>query len=90
MNRYSEIIRQIAAKHNLPLVDLRKQFLDYNLKNNPENKESGILTSDSVHLNEKGNQLVADLMWSAIKGIKVNECLNRSHEIIILLSFLDQ
>jgi lysophospholipase L1-like esterase len=69
MNQYSNIIRGIAAKNNLPLVDLRKAFLDYNLKNNPENKDRGILTSDRVHLNPKGNQLVADEMWKAIKSL---------------------
>jgi lysophospholipase L1-like esterase len=67
MNAYSNIIRGIAAKNNLPLIDLRKSFLDYNLKNNPENKDRGILTTDRVHLNAKGNQLVADEMWKAIR-----------------------
>lgn len=69
MNQYSNIIRDIAARNNLPLVDLRKTFLDYNLKNNPENKDRGILTVDRVHLNAKGNQLVADEMWKVIKGL---------------------
>ncbi len=69
MNQYSNIIRSIAAKNSLPLIDLRKSFLDYNLKNNPDNKDRGILTTDRVHLNAKGNQLVADEMWKAIKGI---------------------
>ena len=68
LNKYSNIIRGIAAKNNLPLVDLRKAFLDYNLKNNPANKESGILTTDRVHLNAKGNQLVADEMWKVIQA----------------------
>jgi lysophospholipase L1-like esterase len=67
MNAYSNIIRGLAQKNNLPLVDLRKIFLDYNLKNNPENKDRGILTGDRVHLNAKGNQLVADEMWKLIK-----------------------
>lgn len=70
MNQYSNIVRNIAAKNALPLVDLRKSFLDYNLKNNPENKDRGILTTDRVHLNAAGNQLVADEMWKAIKDIK--------------------
>jgi len=69
MNRYSGIIRGIAQKNNLPLVDLRQKFLDYNKQYNTENKESGILTRDRVHLNDKGNQLVADEMWKAIKGL---------------------
>ncbi len=62
LNKYAQIIRNLAAKFNCDLVDLRKIFLEYNLKNNPENKESGILTADRVHLNEQGNQLVADKM----------------------------
>jgi isoamyl acetate esterase len=67
LNQYSKIIRGLATKNNLPVVDLRKIFLDYNLKNNPENKTKGILTTDGVHLNAAGNQLVADEMWKAIK-----------------------
>jgi lysophospholipase L1-like esterase len=69
MNQYSTIIRGLASKNNLPIVDLRKAFLEYNLKNNPENKYRGILTTDRVHLNTKGNQLVADEMWKAIKAL---------------------
>jgi lysophospholipase L1-like esterase len=68
LNEYSKIIRNLATKNNLPLVDLRKAFLDYNLKNNTDNREKGILTSDRVHLNAKGNQLVADEMWKVIKA----------------------
>lgn len=67
LNRYAQIIRNIASKNNLPLCDLRKAFLEYNLKNNPENKESGILTTDRVHLNDLGNQLVADEMMKFLK-----------------------
>jgi lysophospholipase L1-like esterase len=70
LNRYSNIIRSIATKNNCSLVDLRKLFLDYNLKNNSENKESGILTTDRVHLNETGNRLVAEAMWAAVKQAK--------------------
>jgi isoamyl acetate esterase len=69
LNSYSNIIRGIASKNNLALVDLRKSFLDYNLKNNKQNKESGILTTDRVHLNATGNQLVADEMWKVIKSL---------------------
>jgi len=69
MNQYSNIIRAIAEKNSLPLVDLRKAFLNYNLKNNPDNKDRGILTTDRVHLNPAGNQLVADEMWRTIKNL---------------------
>jgi lysophospholipase L1-like esterase len=69
MNHYSNIIRKIATKNKLTLVDLRKFFLEYNLKNNKENKDRGILTTDGVHLNSAGNQLVADEMWKVIKKL---------------------
>lgn len=69
LNRYSNIIRDIAKKSNLPLINLRQQFLDYDKANNPENKEKDILTYDKVHLNPKGNQLVADGMWKAVKAL---------------------
>ena len=70
LNRYSELIRTLAQKHSLSLVDLRKGFLEYSKLNNPENKEQGILTTDRVHLNEKGNEFVAAEMWKAIRGVK--------------------
>ncbi|HSF45282.1 MAG TPA: GDSL-type esterase/lipase family protein [Chitinophagaceae bacterium] len=70
LNRYSNIIRNLAKKNEVPIVDLRKNFLDYNQKNNPENKESGILTTDRVHLNAAGNKLVAESMWKAIEALK--------------------
>lgn len=66
LNRYSNIIRTMAAKNNVQVCDLRKGFMDYELKNNPENKEKDILTADRVHLNPKGNELVAKLMTDAL------------------------
>ncbi|WP_093825179.1 SGNH/GDSL hydrolase family protein [Spirosoma endophyticum] len=70
LNQYSRFIRELAQRNNLPLVDLRKAFLDYNLKNNPENKEKGILTTDRVHLNDAGNQLVAEQMQQVLMAGK--------------------
>ncbi len=68
LNEYSKMIRDIAQKNNLYLVDLRKAFLDHDLKNNPGNKTSGILTSDGVHLNARGNQFVAEEMWKVLQA----------------------
>ncbi|MEI8060604.1 MAG: GDSL-type esterase/lipase family protein, partial [Ferruginibacter sp.] len=68
LNQYSKIIRDLAQKNNLALIDLRKLFVAYNVANNTENKARGILTTDGVHLNAKGNQLVADEMWKLIKS----------------------
>lgn len=72
LNKYSNIIRGIAKQNNLPLVDLREEFLEYNKQYNTGNKEKGILTKDMVHLNAKGNQLVADKMWKVIKSLNSN------------------
>jgi len=66
LNKYAQIIRVLAKNYKCELVDLREAFLSYNLKNNPENKESGILTVDRVHLNPKGNELVADKMLEVL------------------------
>jgi isoamyl acetate esterase len=70
LNKYSNIIREIAKKNKLPLVDLRKSFQQYLDKNNPENKEKEILTYDRVHMNDKGNKFIADEMWKILKYVK--------------------
>src|ERR1700722_6844016 len=66
LNAYSQVIRNLAQKFHCGLVDLHEIFHTYELRNNPGNKESGILTLDRVHLNEAGNQLVADKMLEAL------------------------
>lgn len=66
LNYYSKLIRDIATKNNVELLDLRKNFADYLLKNNPENKEKGILTTDRVHLNDEGNKFLAEKMLEAL------------------------
>ncbi|MBS1665713.1 MAG: SGNH/GDSL hydrolase family protein [Bacteroidetes bacterium] len=66
LNAYSQIVRNLAQKWHCSLVDLREAFHNYELKNNPGNKESTILTVDKVHLNDNGNQLVADKMLEAL------------------------
>jgi lysophospholipase L1-like esterase len=66
MNAYSQVIRNLAQKFHCDLVDLREVFHNYELKNNPANKPSGILTVDRVHLNDAGNQLVADKMLEVL------------------------
>jgi lysophospholipase L1-like esterase len=67
LNAYSQIVRNLAQKWHCGLVDLREIFHNYEGKNNPGNKESGILTLDKVHLNDAGNQLVADKMLEALQ-----------------------
>ncbi|MDE3249439.1 MAG: SGNH/GDSL hydrolase family protein [Bacteroidota bacterium] len=66
LNKYAGIVRNIAKNNNCGLIDLRKAFLEYNLANNKDNQESGILTKDRVHLNDAGNTLVAEMMYKAL------------------------
>lgn len=67
LNKYAAGVRELAAKNNLPLCDLRKAFMAYEAANNTENKEKGVLTTDKVHLNDVGNKLVADTMLPFLK-----------------------
>ena len=66
LNYYSNIIRRLASQNNCGLVDLRKNFLEYNIQHNPKNVEKGILTTDRVHLNDEGNKFVAEKMMDAL------------------------
>ena len=66
LNAYSDIVRKLAAEYKCTLVDLRKAFSVYEQANNADNKESGLLTTDRVHLTDAGNQLVADEMVKAL------------------------
>ena len=68
LDKYSGIIRKIAADQQLTLVDMRKRFIDYEKENNKDNLEKGILTADGVHLNEAGNKFVAGLMAEGIRN----------------------
>jgi lysophospholipase L1-like esterase len=67
LEQFAEIERQVAEKKNVPLNDLRKAFVEYWKKNNPENKASGILTYDGNHFNDAGHRFVAEQMLKKFK-----------------------
>ena len=66
LDAFSDIVRKLSSEYNTGLIDLRKIFISYISENNPSNKPSGILTYDGVHLNDKGNKLIADQMINFI------------------------
>lgn len=66
LNYYSKMVRDLAVKFNCRLIDMRKAFRDYDLKNNPGNKEKGILTVDRIHPTDEGNKLIAEKMLEAL------------------------
>lgn len=67
LDKFSETVRQLSAKNNLPLVDLRKLFTAYDLENNTEDAAKGVLTVDGVHLNAKGNKTLADALLPLVQ-----------------------
>lgn len=67
LDKYAAEIRQLAVKNNLPLCDLRKLFTGYDLQHNPEGLAKGILTTDGVHLNDLGNQTLANTLLPFVK-----------------------
>jgi lysophospholipase L1-like esterase len=67
LEEFAEIERQVARAKNAPLNDLRKAFVEYWEKNNPENKPSGILTYDGNHFNDSGHRFVAEQMLKKFK-----------------------
>jgi lysophospholipase L1-like esterase len=66
LEEYSAISRKVAQDTGVPLSDLHKAFLAYEKENNKENKRTGVLTGDGVHLNEAGNKFVAAQMLKAL------------------------
>jgi lysophospholipase L1-like esterase len=66
LDEYADVSRAVAKDTGAQLCDLRKAFQDHLAKNNPDDKEKGVLTTDRVHLNEAGNNLVAETILSVI------------------------
>ena len=66
LDEYSAISRRVAHESGAKICDLRKSFTSYLDTHNPENNVEGILTLDSVHLNDAGNRLVADTILKTL------------------------
>ena len=66
LEEYAAISRKVAKETGTTLCDLRVAFIDHLKKINPDNKERGVLTRDSVHLNAAGNQFVAEQVAQSI------------------------
>lgn len=67
LDKFAGSIRELSAKNNLPLCDLRKLFTAYDLQHNSTDAEKGVLTTDGVHLNDKGNRMLADALLPLLK-----------------------
>jgi lysophospholipase L1-like esterase len=67
LDEYSDISRRVANNLGATLCDLRNSFIDYLQTNNPDNNDRGVLTVDSVHLNDAGNRLVASIILETLR-----------------------
>lgn len=67
LDAFSDVVRNLSSEFNVELLDLRNKFMNYISQNNPENHSKGVLTYDGVHLNNAGNQFIADEMIKFIK-----------------------
>ena len=64
LDEYAAISRKVAKDTDSKLCDLRAAFQRHLGKYNKSNMSKDILTTDGVHLNVKGNQLVAREMMA--------------------------
>lgn len=67
LDEFSGIVRKIATQTGATLIDMRKAFVDTLLIENPQGMKSGILTSDGVHLNPRGNRFFARRILQALQ-----------------------
>lgn len=62
LDEYAVLSRKVAKASGAVLCDLRNAFVERIQTANGKKLSKGFLTSDGVHLNESGNQLVAETM----------------------------
>ena len=67
LDALADVARTIAREKKLPLNDLRKAFIEYWKKHNPDNKAKGFLTYDGNHWTEEGHKFVAEQMLKKFK-----------------------
>jgi len=62
---YNDEIRRVARNRSCLLIDLNTLFSDVLAKDNRTTQTSNLLTKDGVHLNNRGNRLMASAMLKA-------------------------
>jgi lysophospholipase L1-like esterase len=66
LGEYADIIRRLSREQNATLCDLHAAFLAELGRVNQKNEHQGNLTYDGVHMNDAGNQLIAEQVAEAI------------------------
>lgn len=67
LEAFAQVARDVAKEKKVPLNDLRKAFVAYWKKNNPDNMDKGFLTYDGNHFNDTGHQFVAEQMLKKLR-----------------------
>src|SRR5262249_44093082 len=67
LDELAEVARTVAREQKVPLNDLRQAFVESWKKNNPDNRDRGILTYDGNRLNQPGHDFVAEQMLKKLK-----------------------
>lgn len=63
-DKQSKLIRNLAAKYDCELVEVRDEWKEYLSGNDLKTQD---LLRDTVHLNEKGCKLMEDLVWRHLR-----------------------
>jgi isoamyl acetate esterase len=72
LDEFSQIAQEVADAQSVIFCNLRQAFMDYLATHNIADADQGILTTDGVHLNAAGNQLVSDCIGRSIVQAKPN------------------
>lgn len=59
---YTEMVREVAQAENVPLCDLSREFEEFSMEDNVRRH----FLPDGIHLQEKGNRVVANSVWNAL------------------------
>jgi lysophospholipase L1-like esterase len=78
LDEFSQISQTVGASKQVIVCNLRQGFKDYLQQHNLNHKTQGILTSDGVHMNAKGNKLITELLTQSIA-----QALAQRHEAAI-------
>lgn len=90
LDAYVDLCREVSRETETPLIDMRKAFRVYLATHNEENMNHGVLTSDTVHLNDAGNELVAQKMMEGLKLAEKAEPLPTPTEELHLYLLIGQ
>nr|WKN37731.1 SGNH/GDSL hydrolase family protein [Tunicatimonas sp. TK19036] len=66
LEKYAQVVRDVAQDTDTRLCDLRAEMSTLLRETNTSKKYQGVLTSDGVHMNEKGNQFLAEQLQSCL------------------------